>query len=271
MKLFDSHTHTTNSHDGKISPEERVLCAIGENLDGVFITDHADFPNLNIENAKKAVDEAKRLKEKYKDKIYVGAGLEVGGSMLFFEKTKQMLDLTKNADAALLSVHNVLFGNDKTLPHHGAISSSPDYEQSKTYLKYYIENLLFLSKNADFDLLCHLTYPLRYFIGNHGYDIDIWIYEREIKQIFENLIKKDICLELNLSAMFTDWQTYVPDEKFLLLYKSLGGKLICLSTDSHTDQKVRPVMENAVSFLRSLGFKSYFYYKNHTPNEVKIL
>lgn len=270
MELFDSHTHTFHSHDCTFAPKDRVLCAINDGLNGVCITDHSDFFMFNEKAVIDSIDDAMFLKEKYKDKIYVGTGIEMGIAKYAGDTAKLMQSLAKNVDVALASIHHLYMGDNANAFQTGAISASEDYDTSVKFLKYYADNMEYISANANCDIMCHLTYPLRYFNGRKNYGIDIWQYETQIENTLKNLIKRDICLELNISGMLTPWQTYIPDKKFLELYRSLGGKLVCLSSDSHTNKSVRGAMENAISFLRSLGFKYYVYYKNHTPIEVPI-
>ena len=46
-----------------------------------------------------------------------------------------------------------------------------------------------------FDVLTHLTCPLRYINGKYNRGIDISIFNREIEEILQEIIKKEIALE----------------------------------------------------------------------------
>ena len=262
MKIFDGHTHTTNSHDGKLPPENRVLHAIDEKLDGVFITEHCDWFSYDESMTRKALDDIFFLKEKYKESIFVGAGIELGLDR-FYDSSNIMRQLKNyNMDVILGSIHNVIIGNKNSGIFRGAISSSADYDLSVEFLKYYMQDMIYLSKNEDIDVLCHFTYPLRYFNGKQNYGIDIWQYADEICEVFKNIINRQIALELNISGKFTPWDTYLPDECFLKLYKKMGGNIVYLSTDSHTDMNTREKLLDAIQYLNYLGFEYYTVFKD---------
>lgn len=75
MKLQDLHNHTTYSYDGINTPEEIIKNAISKGIDVIGISDH----QFSIGNKISAyIEEINLLKEKYKNKIKVLCGLEIG-------------------------------------------------------------------------------------------------------------------------------------------------------------------------------------------------
>lgn len=78
--MFDLHTHTTFS-DGRNSPEEMVLSAIGMGMSTLGISDHSYtsfdesycIPRHRLEEYKACI---RMLKEKYRDRIELRLGLE---------------------------------------------------------------------------------------------------------------------------------------------------------------------------------------------------
>lgn len=75
MKLTDLHNHTTYSYDGQNSIEEIIKNAISHSIDVVGICDHQFSIN---EKLPIYIEEVNFYKEKYKDKIEVKCGLEIG-------------------------------------------------------------------------------------------------------------------------------------------------------------------------------------------------
>ena len=81
MKRQNLHCHTTFD-DGKNSPEEMVLAAIGAGLAGIGVSLHCPIDGgRGLEAPQRGtrprfLDEMRRLREKYADKIAVWCGLE---------------------------------------------------------------------------------------------------------------------------------------------------------------------------------------------------
>ncbi|MBQ7573057.1 MAG: PHP domain-containing protein [Clostridia bacterium] len=74
-KTMDLHNHTTFSYDGTNTPEEIIENAIAHSIDVIGITDHQFSIGRDISNYYKRLLECK---EKYKNKITVLIGLEIG-------------------------------------------------------------------------------------------------------------------------------------------------------------------------------------------------
>ena len=75
LKLTDLHNHTTFSYDGKNTPEEIIENAVSKGISVVGISDHQFSIGPSL---KKYIEKINLLKEKYKDKIEVKCGLEIG-------------------------------------------------------------------------------------------------------------------------------------------------------------------------------------------------
>lgn len=78
--IFDLHVHTVFS-DGKNTPEETVLAAIGKGMEVIGFSDHSYTPCdlsycMKKEDAARYKAEIRRLKEKYAGQITVLLGLE---------------------------------------------------------------------------------------------------------------------------------------------------------------------------------------------------
>lgn len=75
MIISDLHNHTLFSYDGSNSVEEIIENAIAKGIDIVGITDHQFSIGGNIHQYIEKVNECK---EKYKNKIIVKCGIEIG-------------------------------------------------------------------------------------------------------------------------------------------------------------------------------------------------
>ena len=54
-----------------------------------------------------------------------------------------------------------------------------------------------------------------------------------IREIFSVLIERNIYLEVNLSSLNKPYQMIIPEPEMLEMYKEMGGKLICVGSDTH--------------------------------------
>ena len=91
----------------------------------------------------------------------------------------------------------------------------------------------------DFDILAHLTYPLRYVSFKYGRNIDISCFYCKICEIYKVLIERGISLEVNTSR-FRERYHYLltPELPLLDLYLCLGGKRITLGSDAHIPENL---------------------------------
>ena len=62
--------------------------------------------------------------------------------------------------------------------------------------------MLEMIEGCDFDILAHLTCPLRYINGKYAMDVDCKMYENKIKSILERIIERKIALEINSSCVY---------------------------------------------------------------------
>lgn len=108
MHLTNLHTHSLYC-DGSHSPEEMVLFALDNNFDSLGISSHGPvneetYWNMKQEKVEEYIEEVKRLKEKYKDKIQIFLGMELDylpGTGF----TELSLSLIKRLDYYIGSVH----------------------------------------------------------------------------------------------------------------------------------------------------------------------
>lgn len=54
-------------------------------------------------------------------------------------------------------------------------------------------------KDNDFDVVGHITYPLRY-MANSGHRIDTKIFEEQISQLYKRIIERGKGIEINTSG-----------------------------------------------------------------------
>lgn len=266
---FDCHTHTENSPDSQCRIDDLCLSAIQKGINGISITDHADTPEWDIFNIPERISSSNQqtleAAEKYSGKLEIFTGIELGEAHIHPALAAEILS-KYNFDIVLGSLHLLKSGQDFC----GSNFSGFSYDELKKLLSDYYEEMYSMIQLCDFDVLTHLTYPLRYINGVYKKNLDILIYKDIIYEIFKLLCRKDIALELNTSGSITDWKMFMPDKKLLNMYKETGGELITLGSDAHKAQNAAAGFDLAAALLSECGFKNCYFYKGRKPKAVRL-
>ena len=270
MHIFNSHVHTNNSKDSNVSMDEMCLAACTKNLSGLAITDHCEISSFISENSyqktKASVMLAAKLKEKYAGKLHVGVGTEIGDGILNPEYTSRILRLA-DFDVVLASVHVVKY-QDKIMHLSRVDFSKLPQEVVSEYMKEYFDALLETAEKSDFDVLSHLTIPLRYTNAECGMNVNIMDYAPMIDRILKAIIKRDKSIEVNTSEI--NRIGLMPDKNILVRYRELGGKKVTIGSDAHNTSNLTLGIDEAIETLKACGFTQYGYYEKRRYIGVNI-
>lgn len=273
MILADQHTHSNFSTDSEATPESMVQGAINFGLNQLTLTDHMDldYPGSTVEkplfefNTKDYFATLTPLKETYRDKIYLGIGIELGLRPDREDLNAQMHRLlaVKPFDFVLGSVH--LLDNDD--PYY------EEYWQNRSakdiLTKYYNDMLASLREYDNFDSLGHLDYLIRYippFCGNKDYIFKE--YQEVIDEVFKLLIQKNKALEINTAGLIKGLPCFHPKLEVLKRYFELGGGLITIGSDGHSPDKIATEFAKTEELLKSINVPGYYVYRNRKPEFV---
>lgn len=86
-------------------------------------------------------------------------------------------------------------------------------------LEDYFTQMYEMCRRGGFDVLGHLTYPLRYICGEYGIQIDLRRFDDIIAQIFRTLIGGGMGIEINTSGLRQKYGRALPDLGFVKLYR----------------------------------------------------
>lgn len=125
-------------------------------------------------------------------------------------------------------------------------------------------------EKTDFDVLSHLTCPLRYINGKYQRGLDLSVFSGEIHTIFEMIIQKGIALEVNTSGIGSAFNEWMPNPSLIKLYRDMGGRLLTIGSDAHIPQNIGNAFLETKKMLSDLGFVSYCYYEKRSPFFVKL-
>ncbi len=265
-KLFDSHTHTHFSMDSGEDPKNLVETAVKMGAMGIAITDHCEMINHEWEfshiNLPKSIKTAHELKALYSERLIISAGVEIGEATFDPAKTKAFFDTLPPLDFILGSCHTIKSGYDFYL-------FTPEDDINKI-LREYFELMIELCENADIDILAHLTYPLRYIIGNYGIKPDMQLFKTLIDRLLETAIKKEIGMEINTSGYRKKFGMSMPTMDIVKRYYDMGGRLITLGSDAHVAEDILHSFDMVIAEMKEIGFSEYCYYLNREAKFIEI-
>ena len=272
---FDCHTHTKYSCDASKEPRDAIISAIDKGLCGIAFTDHSDLRLFEAHDIPKNIPlsckTADELNREYMGKIRVFSGIEISDAAI--EKYNDRLNAAfsfYNYDILLASSHIVDYKGKE------CEFSSADFSGTDTYdidglLRTYFEYMLKTVYDNKFDVLCHVTYPLRYINGIYKKGATLDGYIKTIEDVFKVIIDKGTALEIN-TAKCTEQnpRAFCPEEDLLELYISLGGKMFTLGSDSHMAGSEGRGFDEAADFLLNHGICGCYYFEKRQPHFYNI-
>ena len=269
--MFDSHIHTIHSHDSEQTLVELCEEAIEKGVKGITVTDHVmtrDFDKLNtLPHFQTLFPDVEATRALYGDRVKLLCGVEISEMLDDMEKYDLIVSLG-DYDVILGSVHYV--GTDM-MPYAKIDFGTRSQQELTDYLNQYFTDVTRMLEHADFDILCHLTCPLRYMIGRYKCKVGWREFEPQILSILKKVIERNISLEIN-TAGYTDETGYhsLPDKDILQIYYELGGRMLTLGSDSHRNRAVARNFEAVKETLRTIGFEYYCYYEKRKPVQVPL-
>ncbi len=279
MNLIDCHTHSVNSPDGNSTAEEMLKTAIKQGLSAYALTDHCEVnrwfsiehygaePNdydtydfgVDFENS---MAENTELKEKYGKKINFICGLELGQAPADFGLAESIA-ADKRLDLVIGSIHQVMPYDDFAFIDYSKNSVEP-------LLELYYENVYKLCKWNKFDVLGHLTYPLRYIEGDNGIKVDMSKYEEIIRESFKVLIENGKGIEINTSGLRQAYGQTFPNLYWVKMFREMGGEILSVGSDAHCAADLGKGVKEGAEIALEAGFEHLCYFKERKPNFIKI-
>ena len=271
-KLCDMHTHSHHSFDAKSSVDEMCRAAIERGLFALAITDHCEAPFIRFgadcefgcfdEQIPKSFADATDARKRYAGKLKVLRGLELGEPTHDRTATEHALGYG-DFDFILASVHNMKNMQDFYYMNYDGV------DVDKLLAQYFTE-LCETAAFPHFDSLSHLTYPLRYIVAGTGRLPDLSIHAETIDTIFKILIENQKALEINVSGLFKELKTTLPDVSLVRRYRELGGQYITIGTDAHSADMVGVGIKEGIEVAKKAGFSQYAIYEKHRPVMIDI-
>lgn len=262
MFLADYHTHSRCSPDGVDSVTAMAEAAYRAGLREIAVTDHCDMARaFDTEGHRESTMAAREALE---DRVRVVYGIELGEAT---HDPKRAAAIVRDTpyDFVLGSYHQLKGGRDF---YHQVYS---DAEHCYTQIKRYLNELLELCATDCFDVLGHMTYPLRYIrrepILMH---VSFQPFEERCRAVFRALIDSGRGIELNVSGLYRDDSDAMPDLKLLKLYREMGGEIVTIGSDAHSAKDVGRGICEGQALLREAGFRYMTCYLERRPRFERL-
>lgn len=264
MYLADYHLHSRISPDASHSMTEMAEAAARAGLDEICFTDHIEPVSWNGRDPVLFYDwaalerEFREARAAMGDRIKLRLGVELGEACLDLPRTEALLAEAPPLDFIIGSTHMLSDAFDKTDLY---FFHPRDEEEARRGIRDYLELARRNAEWGGFDVLGHLTLPLRYLNENQGFHLSFDGYEAEVEEIFRVLIQKGRGIEVNTNR----GNTPLPDGKWLEMYRRLGGEVITLGTDAHTPEFVGRAVRERQELLRECGFRRFCTFEKRKP------
>lgn len=264
MYLADYHTHSRISPDAGTSMTDMARAAAAAGLDEICFTDHVEpivWGGTELRGPydwKALAAEFNAAERAMGERIRLRLGIELGDAPWDFAHTERLMADAPMLDFVIGSVHMLSerFGGTDLY-----FFAPRDEDEVRAGIADYLANVQRLAEWGKFSVLGHLTLPLRYLNENRGFHLTFDGFESQVEQILRTLIQNGCGIELNTNR----GNTPLPDEKWLRMYRELGGEIITLGTDAHSPRYVGCAVREGQRLLRDCGFKKFCTFEKMVP------
>lgn len=265
MYLADCHVHSRVSPDAGDSMTALAEAAVAAGLDEICFTDHVEPIVWASTELRGPYDwsvltaEFDAARAAMGDRIKLRLGIELGDACWNFAHTEKLLADAPPLDFIIGSVH-MLSERYKGLDLY--YFEPRTEEEAYDGIADYLGQVKKMAEWGKFDVLGHLTLPLRYLNENRGWNLSMERFGGEITEIFSILKRKGIGLELNTNR----GNTPLPDRMWLRLYEDMAeDPIVTLGTDAHSAGFVGRAVEERQALLRECGFRGFCTFQGRRP------
>lgn len=264
MYLTEYHHHTDNSFDSKANMFEVCTQAIRNRIDEICFTEHFSVnpkaPTYGHMNFDRYFSQITECRKKYKDSLVIKVGIELCEPHLLMGEYERALKAFE-LDFILGSVHNV---DEQKLRKYML-----DKDAHAVYQGYF-EEVYKLVSYADIDVLAHLDLMKRYAVDLVG-NYKLADFQTIIEAILKKAIDRGIGIEINTSGISNKkLKEPFPSMEVLKLYKTLGGEILTIGSDSHRAETVGSYLGEALSLAKEAGFEYVYTFELRKAKRIKI-
>lgn len=267
--LLDCHNHSRFSFDSKELVPAACERAESLGLKAFALTDHCDMVGgfsreFLRSNIARSAGELAAWREEHPGDCRMLCGMELGDPLDNQPLAEEMLSLAP-FDVVIGSVHT-----DGKMDYYWGDYRSVETAELEESLGRYFDRILEMVKWGQFDVLAHLTYPLRYIVGDAGRTVDLGRFSGTIDGIFRTIIQKGIALEVNVSGLRQKIGETLPGKELLARYFALGGRLVTLGSDAHRKEDIGAGIDAGEALLREVGFTEACWFSGRNLRKIPL-
>lgn len=271
MIIADTHSHSEFSGDSNSPMLAYIEKAMSLGLTYFCFTDHHDlyypeaekkdgsFGNIFSLDIPNYIKTTNFLKDKFRSKIHLLTGIELGLTNRSLEEYKQILS-EHSFDFVIASIHLI----EKMDPYYPEFWLHHDSQSG--IKKYFMKMLEMLEKFDNFDSLGHLDYVFRYILDEAGNPEDrnysYSTYADLIEPVLVKLIDMKKALEVNTGGFRAGLGVPNPQPEVLKRYYELGGDKITIGSGCHRPESIAHSFAVCEEILKEIGFTHYEVYEN---------
>lgn len=278
---IDCHTHTGISPDGTGTAGGLCRSAISRGLQALAITEHIELnrwfsqehygtmPQTEedtynySEIMEKAMKQNSAIKDTYGSRLHIVSGIELGQANEDFGLAEAIIHDCR-LDYVIASLHEIHGKSDFFFLNY-------EKESVPALMEQYFDELLQICQWGKFDVLGHLTYPLRYIEGAHQIPVDLAAYEEKIRACLKALVEHGCGLEINTSGLRQPYGKPFPTMDLLKIYREYGGEMVTIGSDAHCAEDVGKGVQEGIQMASEAGFQYLCYFNEREPIYIKIV
>jgi histidinol-phosphatase (PHP family) len=246
----DYHIHTGFSVDSEAQMEAACEAAIARGIDEIAFTDHLDFGPCDPDDpfpTGSYLTAIGRCRERYRGRLDVRAGIEVGESHIFAEEAANVIDAGE-FDVVLGSVH---YAEGMRAAWFEDFFDQPLRDAYASYFRQVVD----LAAGGDFDILGHIDLIKRD-ARKFGRPYDgPGPYADMIRTALSSVVERGKGIELNTSPLRRGQPEPCPSLEVLRWYRELGGEILTLGSDAHSPAAVGSHLDVAMEMAKAAGFE----------------
>lgn len=267
QRKLDLHVHTDNSPDGNHSPMFICERAEFEGMRAIALTDHCETDVYKAERYDKRVQqayfEASKAQSAFRGKVLVLRGIEIGQP--HYDPTcADAILAARSYDVVIGSVHNLRGREDFYY------TENLQAQEVRAQMTEYFDEILKMLEWGNFDVVAHLTYPLRYIYAKSGITVDLDEYKPQVDEILKRIAEAGKALEVNTAGLRQPIGKLSPEFETIKRFHELGGEYVTYGSDAHYAEDVGTGMQEAYDAMLAAGFTEMTMFQQRTPLKMKI-
>lgn len=257
------HSHCSFC-DGKAPLEEFVKAAVAAGFSAYGVSSHAPLPfqtrwTLDKEQVPAYLEEISRLKQAYKDRIELYAGMEIDylhgeqhAAIPYFQQLP--LDYRIGSVHLVYTPEGKIVDTDTKADTFRQICREDFGGNLKALVSAYFEASMRMVEKGGFDFVGHVN-KIAYNAEQceEGVTEQAW-YTRKLEDLFACIAEKGMIVEINTKG-YADKGCFFPDIKNWRYLKQWNIPLV-VNSDAHFPERINSGRDEALKLLQEAGFRS---------------